>query len=59
MKNYNLAPTIVSMEMKLSKSEYDLCILKVQNSNRSEKYLCIRCICFTINIDIKGKLPEL
>lgn len=41
VKNYNLAPVIVSMETKLFKSEYGLCILKIQNSRDWRNIFCI------------------
>lgn len=41
VKNYNLAPVTVSMETKLFKSEYGLCILKIQNSRGWRNIFCI------------------
>lgn len=60
VKNDCLAPTTVSMETKLFKSEYALCVLKIQKKQIEigEIFLHIRCLCFIININIKGKLPE-
>lgn len=50
----------MNMKRKLFESENCLCILKISNQQIQigEIFLHIRCICFMINLIIKGKLSE-